>query len=132
MDIGTHISFPQKIAWAVKKGSTDFLEEINTWIEEFKKKLDYYVIYDRYYKYRSYYKARSSSKYFLSEGGGISKYDDLFKMYADSIDWDWRLLASLVFQESKFKPDVKSWAGAVGLMQLLPETGKAHGAEEFT
>ena len=131
LDIDTHISFPQKIGWAVKKGSTDFLEELNSWIEEFKQKLDYYVIYDRYYKYRSYYKARRSSKYFLSESGGISKYDHLIKEYADSIDWDWRLLASLIFQESKFKPDVKSWAGAVGLMQLLPETAKAHGAEDI-
>ena len=131
IDIGTHISFPQKIAWAVKKGSTDFLGEINTWIEELKTEVDYYVIYDRYYKYRSYYAARRGSKYFLSEGGEISKYDNLFKIYADSINWDWKLLASLVFQESKFKPDVQSWAGAVGLMQLLPETGKAHGAEDL-
>ncbi len=131
IDIGTHVSFPQKIAWAVRKGSTDFLEELNSWIEELKTEVDYYVIYDRYYKYRSYYAARRGSKYFLSEGGKISQYDDLFKIYADSIDWDWKLLASLVFQESKFKPDVQSWAGAVGLMQLLPETGKAHGAEDL-
>ncbi len=131
LDIGTHVSFPQKIAWAVNKNSTGFLDELNTWIEAFKKNLDYYVIYDRYYKYRSYYKARRSSKYFLNEGGGISKYDELLKEYADSINWDWKLLASLVFQESKFKPDAKSWAGAIGLMQLLPETGKAHGAENL-
>jgi membrane-bound lytic murein transglycosylase F len=131
LDIETHISFPQRIAWAVKKGSTDFLEEINSWIEEFKKQVDYFVIYDRYYKYRSYYKARRSSKYFLTQNGGISQYDDLLKQYADSINWDWRLLASLVFQESKFNPEVKSWAGAVGLMQLLPETGNAHGAEDL-
>lgn len=131
LDIGTHISFPQKIAWAVNKGSNDFLNEVNTWIEEFKTNLDYYVIYDRYYKHRSYYKTRRASKYYLTKGGGISKYDDLLKEYADSISWDWKLLAALVFQESKFKFDVKSWAGAVGLMQLLPETGKAHGAKDL-
>jgi len=131
LDISTHVSFPQKIAWAVKKGSSDFLEELNSWIEGFKKKTDYYVIYDRYYKYRANYKIRRASKYFLSENGGISKYDKLLREHAKKIDWDWRLLASLVFQESKFKPDVKSWAGAVGLMQLLPETAKAHGAEDL-
>jgi peptidoglycan lytic transglycosylase F len=129
LDISTHISFPQKISWAVKKGSADFLDELNTWLEDIKKEVDYYVIYDRYYKHRSYYKSRRNSKYFLTEGGGISQYDNLIKQYAKSISWDWKLLASLVFQESKFKPDVESWAGAVGLMQLLPETGKAHGAK---
>jgi len=128
LDIGTHISFPQKIAWAVKKGSSDFLNELNIWIEEIKKEVDYYVIYDRYYKYRSYYKYRRNSKFFLNDGGGISKFDNLLQKYAKTIGWDWKLLASLVFQESNFKTDVKSWAGAVGLMQLLPETGKAYGA----
>jgi membrane-bound lytic murein transglycosylase F len=131
VDTETHISFPQKIAWAVRKGEEDLLNEINSWIESFQNELDYYVIYDRYYKYRSYYKARRASKYFLAEGGVISQYDQLIKKYAASINWDWKLLASLIFQESKFKSDVKSWAGAVGLMQLLPETGKAHGAENL-
>ena len=131
LDIETHISFTQKIAWAVRKESDDFLDEVNKWIEEFKSTLDYYVIYDRYYKYRSYYSARRSSKYFLREGGGISKYDNIIKAWADSIGWDWRLLSSLVYQESKFNPEVKSWAGAVGLMQLLPETANAHGAEDL-
>lgn len=131
LDISTHISFPQKIAWAVNRGADDFLNELNVWIEEFKQDLDFYVIYDRYYKYRSYYKARRSSKYFLNEGGGISKYDHLIKEGADSIGWDWRLLASLVYQESKFNPDATSWAGAIGLMQLLPQTGIAHGAENL-
>jgi len=55
----------------------------------------------------------------------------LIKEYADSIGWDWKLLASLIYEESNFNPKVKSWAGAVGLMQLLPETGKAHGAENL-
>lgn len=131
LDISTHISFPQKIAWAVKKGANDFLNELNLWLSEFKQDLDFYVIYDRYYKYRSYYKARRSSKYFLSEGGGISKYDKQIKEAADSIGWDWRLLASLIYQESKFDPDATSWAGALGLMQLLPQTGNAHGAENL-
>lgn len=131
LDINTQISFPQKIAWAVKKGSNLFLDELNVWIEEFKKDVDYYVIYDRYYKYRSYYKARRSSKYFSTEGGGISQYDDLLKQYTKMINWDWRLLASVVYQESNFNPEAKSWAGAIGLMQLLPETGLAHGAENL-
>lgn len=58
----------------------------------------------------------------------LSDYDDFLKEGAKKLGWDWRLLASLVYQESRFKPDTKSHAGAVGLMQLMPRTGKAHGA----
>ncbi len=65
------------------------------------------------------------------DGGALSAYDDLIKQAADSLDWDWRLLAALIFRESKFDPEAKSWVGASGLMQLMPRTGKAYGVENF-
>ena len=39
-----------------------------------------------------------------------------------NLDWDWRLVASLIYQESRFDPDNKSWANAKGLMQIMPKT----------
>lgn len=66
--------------------------------------------------------------YILSiKDGKISHYDDLFKKYADSIRWDWKLLASLAYTESNFDTAVVSWAGAKGLMQLMPRTARAMG-----
>lgn len=59
--------------------------------------------------------------------GKISIYDKLFKKYAKEIDWDWRLLASLAYNESNFDTRVVSWAGAKGLMQLMPRTARAMG-----
>ena len=53
----------------------------------------------------------------------------MIKMYSDRINWDWRLLASLICQESRFNPDVKSRVGAYGLMQIMPETGKNFGID---
>ena len=57
----------------------------------------------------------------------ISPYDSLFRVYADSLDWDWKLLAALVYQESRFRIEVRSPRGASGLMQLLPETSSHYG-----
>lgn len=54
--------------------------------------------------------------------GVISKYDAYFRRYASVIRWDWRLLAALCYQESTFDPMAKSWAGACGLMQIMPST----------
>ncbi|MFQ5584095.1 MAG: transglycosylase SLT domain-containing protein, partial [Calditrichia bacterium] len=59
---------------------------------------------------------------------GLNEYDDIIKAFADSLDWDWRLLASQIYQESRFDPAVRSWAGAVGLMQLMPRTARKYGA----
>ena len=61
--------------------------------------------------------------------GQISIYDPLFKKYAKELDWDWRLIASQAYQESQFDTTAVSWAGARGLMQLMPSTAKAYGLE---
>ncbi len=131
LDVDTPISFPQKIAWVVNKNSSELLKELNNWIDEFKKTIDFHVIYERYYEHKIYYKNRRESKYLLKEGGKISEYDNLIRENAKIINWDWRLIASMMYQESKFDNEVNSWAGAVGLMQLLPETGSAYGAEDL-
>lgn len=55
-------------------------------------------------------------------GGIISHYDPLFKKYAPTARWDWRLLAAQCYQESTFDPQARSWAGACGLMQIMPAT----------
>lgn len=55
-------------------------------------------------------------------GGIISHYDGYFIQYARSIRWDWRLLAAQCYQESTFDPKATSWAGAKGLMQIMPGT----------
>lgn len=56
------------------------------------------------------------------KGGVISRYDALFRRYAPECRWDWRLLAAVCCQESAFDPRARSWAGACGLMQIMPAT----------
>jgi len=64
------------------------------------------------------------SDYYALNTGKVSQYDDMIREFSLSIKWDWRLLASLICQESHFNPNVESGSGAYGLMQLMPETGK--------
>jgi len=56
------------------------------------------------------------------KSGVISHYDALFMQYCRSIRWDWRLMAAQCYQESTFDPKATSWAGAKGLMQIMPTT----------
>jgi membrane-bound lytic murein transglycosylase F len=122
IDAETDISLSQRIAWAVAKNSDGFVAEVNNWLDSMKSTVDFAVIYKKYFTNRYAFKKRVTSEYFSNTGGGISKYDDLIKKYSELVGWDWRLGASLIYQESQFNPNTKSWAGAVGMMQLMPNT----------
>lgn len=54
--------------------------------------------------------------------GLISRWDALFQRHAPTARLDWRLLAAQCYQESTFDPRAHSWAGACGLMQIMPST----------
>lgn len=56
------------------------------------------------------------------KGGIISHYDQLFMTYSRDLRWDWRLMAAQCYQESTFDPKAVSFAGAKGLMQIMPGT----------
>lgn len=60
----------------------------------------------------------------------ISSYDSLFRAYADTIGWDWKLLAAVAWVESKFDTAATSSVGAQGLMQMMPKTARAMGIPE--
>ena len=62
--------------------------------------------------------------------GKISHFDHLFKKYAPEVGWDWRVIASLAYNESNFDTTAVSWVGAKGLMQLMPRTARAMGIPE--
>jgi membrane-bound lytic murein transglycosylase F len=131
IDTKTPISFPQNIAWAVRKGSSSLVDTINFWLKDFKKTRTSAYIYNKYFRNsRSLYYAQS--EYFSVTGGKISPYDRLIKKYSKLIDWDWRLLASLIYQESRFHPEARSWAGAFGLMQLMPHTAQKYGVDTLS
>jgi len=127
IDIKTPVSFPQNIAWGVRKENSEkLLKELNHWLAAYKRTGAYALLYAKYFKNK-----RSSriikSDYYALNTGKISQWDDMIKSASSEINWDWRLLASLIYQESRFNPDVRSWAGAYGLMQVMPVTGRSMG-----
>ncbi|MCF8228010.1 MAG: transporter substrate-binding domain-containing protein [Bacteroidales bacterium] len=132
LDIETAVSFNQRVAWAVRQSSPELLKAVNTWIGRMRKKTDYYVIYNKYFKNRKAYKSRVKSEFFSRKGNRISEFDPIIKQYAKEIGWDWRLLASLIYQESKWDPATESWAGALGLMQIMPFHVEACGIKDYT
>ena len=129
IDVSTPISIPQDIAWGIRKNNSDaLLSELNNWMTAYKKTGSYALLYAKYFKNPRSILIVKSDLYALNTGK-VSRYDDMIRYFSASINWDWRLLASLICQESHFNPTVESFAGAFGLMQIMPETGKNFGID---
>ena len=127
LKIDVPISFSQRIAWVTRKKSKNLTNVVNQWILKQRKTTDYFVIYNKYFKNRKSISKRIESNYYLNSTGVLSPYDELIKKYAKELPWNWELLASQVYQESKFDPKARSWASAHGLLQLMPATAKELG-----
>ncbi|TKG88638.1 transporter substrate-binding domain-containing protein [Puteibacter caeruleilacunae] len=131
IDIKTPVSFSQKIAWAVRKDEPELLDFLNNWIVKFRETKEYTRIYNKYFL-STRANIRMGSDYHSMSGGKLSPYDDVIKELAEREDLDWKLLASIIYQESRFDPQAESWAGAVGLMQLMPETADQFDVGDLT
>lgn len=125
IDIQTPLSFSQNLSWAVRHDTPLLKAAIDEWMSDFTKTRQYANLYAKYFQNpRSSLMAKSP--YHSLGGGNISVFDDYFKRYSDIVGWDWRLIASLAFQESRFNNDAVSWAGAFGIMQLMPNTASMY------
>lgn len=120
------LSVNQKIAFGLRKSSHLLKVKLDQWLIKFKNTPIFRYINKKYFE-MPIRPSRQSDKFALLNGSGISKFDAYFKKSAASINWDWRLLASIAYQESKFNPDIQSFGGAYGLMQFMPNTGPHYG-----
>ncbi|MBN1990579.1 MAG: transporter substrate-binding domain-containing protein [Bacteroidales bacterium] len=128
VDASTAVSFPQNVAWAVRPGANKLLAELDTWLSTFTKTAEYRLIYRRYYD-NPRIATMFQSGFLYVRKGKISIYDEDIKSQSSQIDWDWRLLASLIYQESRFNHNVVSHKGAYGLMQFMPATSDYWGID---
>lgn len=111
--------------WVVTKENYPMLQNMNYWFGYFSQTKEYKALEEKYY--------RQYSRLTFPNGpvSVLSPYDQIIKEYAKSIGWDWRLLASLIYQESKFSVSAKSHRNAYGLMQVLPATAKRYNIEDL-
>mgnify|MGYP002609932322 CR=1 FL=1 len=124
IDIKLNISFPQRSAWAVRTNEPELAKAVDKWAENNTKSPKYKEILKRYFELS---KNSPIPEVLSIKKGQISVYDPLFKKYAKEQGWDWRLIAAQAYHESRFDTSVVSWAGAKGLMQIMPRTARSNG-----
>ena len=123
LDIGLPVSFEQRSAWGVAPSMPWLADSITEWMGQPEPRKTQASLLKRYFELS---KETPAFNVDFSKGK-ISPYDQLFRKYAKEIGWDWRILAAQGYTESRFDTTVVSWAGARGIMQIMPRTARAHG-----
>ena len=130
IDANLVISLDQKIAWSTRNNSDSLTASINNWLIDFQKTKKFTLLYRKYFNNQRGFNKRVNHDYYTLTSGSISQYDDIIKKHAKKLNWDWELLASMIYQESHFNNKAIGWGGSFGLMQFMPATGERFGVNE--
>jgi membrane-bound lytic murein transglycosylase MltF len=110
-----------KIAWMVRKNNPQLKASLNKFLKKHRKGTRLGNIYfQRYYEKNPWIKnplGREDKK-------KLDQYRSLFQKYAKQYGFDWLLIMAMAYQESRLDNSKKSRSGAVGIMQVRPETAK--------
>lgn len=126
---GPVISRNDKIAWAIRTNSPDLESKMNKFLyKNFrfdenglpKRSAFLNVLRKRYFEGSAKIADYFNPGYTSEQYSTISPYDSLIQSVASEFDLDWVMMTSIMAQESKFDQYSESWAGAVGLMQIIP------------
>ena len=115
------------IAWMLRKDQPQLRAAADRFIRRIYRGTFYNMTMTKYFKNHRQMRTAASEER-SDKAGELSSYDALVKKYAAMYEFDWRLITAQMYQESRFDPSVRSWAGALGLMQVMPRTARELGA----
>jgi len=122
------LSEPVAQTWAVRVSDHKLLTAVNDYITKEYRRDTYNTLYSKYLSRPKNIKDGSILIAFVDK---LSPYDELLKLNAEQHSFDWRLIAAQMYQESQFDPEAVSYAGAEGLMQIMPATADELGIEDL-
>jgi membrane-bound lytic murein transglycosylase MltF len=109
------------IAWAVRKGSPQLKAELNAFVRTHGEKSAFgRTVLQRYLRDTRYVKEAASD----AEMRKFRAVVGMFRKYGDRYGMDWMLMAAQGYQESRLDQSARSHVGAIGIMQVMPATGK--------
>ena len=124
LDISLPLSFPQQSRWAVALGNRWLADSIDNYFAQETPRRKQAELLKRYFE-----RAKNDDGTFTLDisKGYISPFDHYFRESGKKSGMDWRLMAAQGYHESHFDSTSVSWAGARGIMQIMPRTARAYG-----
>lgn len=119
-----------RLAWGVRESNPELLAALDRYLEDQRGSRFFNVLRRKYFQNRRMLE-RGRDDWRSDRSGRISPWDDAIRAAAAEQSLDWRLVAAVMYRESRFDPTIRSWAGAVGLMQLMPATARSLGVSDL-
>lgn len=116
----------KELCWVMRREEKAEMRRVNSWLSDYTGRVEFGEMLERFRFMPSSYRPHKA----FSERQQLSPYDSTIRAWADSIGWDWRMLAAVVYTESKFAINVTSRAGARGLMQIMPLTVRVYDVKD--
>jgi len=116
-------------AYLVRKNNPQLLAYLNEFVRKYYRGTFYNVVKNKYFYNEKL--QESHKKHRLVSGSTLSPYDDIVQSYVQPYNFDWRLIVSQMYQESRFDPLASNATGAFGLMQMLPRTAAELGVKDL-
>lgn len=111
-------------SWVIKSGNNSLLERVEQYAQQSYRGLFYNVIHKHYFENEHMLKKVQQCYTEQKAADSLSPYDEVVEKYARQYGFDSKLLIAQMHQESSFNPEAISFAGAVGLFQIMPNTAK--------
>ena len=108
--------------WLMRHDEHAGMQELNDWIAAWHASDAYASTRDLFLKRFNAFRSGRRAQ--------ISPYDSLIRAHADTLGWDWHLLAAIMYSESRFHIEARSPRGAAGLMQMMPKTAARYGVTD--
>jgi membrane-bound lytic murein transglycosylase MltF len=123
------ISSGDAIGWMLRKGSPQLKALVDDFVRTHKRGTEFgNILAQRYFKSARYVREATSEEEIRKFQATV----DLFRKYAGKYDVDYLLMMAQGYQESRLQQNAKSQVGAVGVMQVMPQTGKQMGVGDIT
>ena len=118
---------PTQIGWAVRAEHSELLAAVNDYHAQTKRSGLWKILHNKYFTTTRFLRSDESTVF----SNRLSQYDSLIMRYAEQAGFDWRLIAALVFEESRFDHTRMSPSGAHGLMQVTEVAAREVGVKNF-
>ena len=126
LSLGLALEPEKGLAWAVRDENGELLRRLDGFVREHYRGYDFNVLRNKYFVNE---RRMARQREHRVSGDMLSPYDHIVRPVAESAGFDWRLIVAQMYQESGFDPNRISFAGAEGLLQVLPRTARDLGVD---